>query len=264
MLNWWLKVISIIRSYHVGAWIKYLIVRVFIQFAFSLSQIKVVIGQVLGLREALTALQSHTQGKKTIECFFSGVTVSDSLWFRHSAFCSAHLPLLLCLAGEAAAINKTQRWSVHPAVKSPSPRSLHHVESKYDFSSTPLQSFFLCNECWKIKSIYIDVVWRAQKHCKEFWMTSIQQISIKNPIFYDEQNLSTKRTCCIQLHQPHLGPSFTKTGQKLAAGPHHELISRVDDATAVKQDAAFVLDCQQIRLVFITSTIDVPEREERR
>ncbi len=47
-------------------------------------------------------------------------------------------------------------------------------------------------------------------------------------------------------------------GEKFAAGPHHELVSRVYSATAMKEDATFVLDCQQIRLVFITSTIDVP------
>lgn len=50
-------------------------------------------------------------------------------------------------------------------------------------------------------------------------------------------------------------------GEKFAAGPHHELISGVYSATAMKKDATFVLDGQQIRLVFITSTIDVPVQE---
>lgn len=53
-------------------------------------------------------------------------------------------------------------------------------------------------------------------------------------------------------------------GEKFAAGPHHELISRAYSATAMKKDATFVLDRQQVRLVFITSTIDVPVQEERR
>ena len=66
-----------------------------------------------------------------------------------------------------------------------------------------------------------------------------------------------KCTCCIQLHQPQLGPSFTEVVEKFAARPNHEFISRVDGATAVKQDAAFVLDCQQIGLVFVTRTTDV-------
>lgn len=52
-------------------------------------------------------------------------------------------------------------------------------------------------------------------------------------------------------------------GEELVAGPHHELVSRLYGATAVKQDAAFVRNCQQIGFVFVTSTVDVPVFEER-
>lgn len=70
-------------------------------------------------------------------------------------------------------------------------------------------------------------------------------------------------TCCIQLHEPDLAPSFTKAVLKSGAGPHRELVSGVDGTTAMEEDAAFVLDRQQIRLVFVTRIIDVSaERTE--
>lgn len=45
---------------------------------------------------------------------------------------------------------------------------------------------------------------------------------------------------------------------KFAAGPHQELISSIYGATAVKEDATFVLDCQQICLISMTGMIDIP------
>lgn len=46
--------------------------------------------------------------------------------------------------------------------------------------------------------------------------------------------------------------------EKLVTWPHLELISTLDGATAVKQDASFVLDCQQVCLIFGTRKIDIP------
>lgn len=89
----------------------------------------------------------------------------------------------------------------------------------------------------------------ASLHCKN---SSVERD------FCDEGYLGWKGTCCIQLHHPHLAPSVTKLGQKLGAGPHRELVSRVNGAAAMKEDAAFVLDHQQVGLVFVTSTVDVP------
>lgn len=45
---------------------------------------------------------------------------------------------------------------------------------------------------------------------------------------------------------------------KFAAGPHQELISSIYGATAVKEDATFVLDCQQICLISMTGMVDIP------
>ena len=88
--------------------------------------IKVVMLQVFGLRGALTTRYKTLQ-REAPSCLSAlSTVVSDSLWFRHSAFCYVHLSLPLCLAGETAAINKTPRWSVHPAVKYWSRSSLHH------------------------------------------------------------------------------------------------------------------------------------------
>lgn len=87
------------------------------------------------------ALQNTAKGKTALS-FLPRVVVSDSLWFRHSAFCTVHLSLLLCVAGETAAINKTLRWSVHPAVKDWSRSSLHHFGVKANMiSHHPLFSF---------------------------------------------------------------------------------------------------------------------------
>lgn len=47
-------------------------------------------------------------------------------------------------------------------------------------------------------------------------------------------------------------------GMKFAAGPHQELISSIYGATAVKEDATFVLDCQQICLISMTGMVDIP------
>lgn len=51
--------------------------------------------------------------------------------------------------------------------------------------------------------------------------------------------------------------------KKFVAGPNRELISRVYGATAVEQDASFVLDSQQIRLILVTGIINVPVWEVR-
>lgn len=47
-------------------------------------------------------------------------------------------------------------------------------------------------------------------------------------------------------------------GMKFAAGPHQELISSIYGATTVKEDATFVLDCQQICLISMTGMVDIP------
>lgn len=51
--------------------------------------------------------------------------------------------------------------------------------------------------------------------------------------------------------------------KKFVAGPNHELISRIYGATAVEQDASFVLDSQQICLILVTGIINVPVWEVR-
>lgn len=51
--------------------------------------------------------------------------------------------------------------------------------------------------------------------------------------------------------------------KKFVAGPNRELIPRAYGATAVEQDASFVLDSQQIRLILVTGIINIPAWEVR-
>lgn len=106
--------------------------------------------------------------------------MSDSLWFRYSAFCSVHPSLLLCLAGETAVINKTLRWSAHPAVKHWSWSSLHHFGVRANMiSHHPLFSFFGGMSAEKKNLFCVDVVWKIQKHTRVLDDTYSANISQK-------------------------------------------------------------------------------------
>lgn len=123
------------------------------------------------------------QRGKSVLSFFPSVTVSDPLWFRHSAFCSVHLSLLLCLAGETAAINKTPRWSAHPAVKYWSWSSLHHFGVRANMiSHHPSPQFFFsfcAMSAGKKNPFCIDVVWKIQKHMRALDDTDSTNINQK-------------------------------------------------------------------------------------
>lgn len=68
-------------------------------------------------------------------------------------------------------------------------------------------------------------------------------------------------TSGVQPHQPHLSPGGAEELQQLVAGPHQQLVPGADDTAAVEQDAAFVLDGQQVHLSFVPGKVDVPARE---
>lgn len=71
----------------------------------------------------------------------------------------------------------------------------------------------------------------------------------------------SKVTSGVEPHQPHLSPGGAEELQQLAAGPHQQLVSGVDGAAAVEQDAASVLHGQQVHLRLVPSKVNVPARE---
>lgn len=74
----------------------------------------------------------------------------------------------------------------------------------------------------------------------------------------------SKVTSGVEPHQPHLGPGGAEELQQLAAGPYQQLVSGVDGAAAVEQDAASVLDGQKVHLCLVPSKVDVPARKDCR
>lgn len=69
-------------------------------------------------------------------------------------------------------------------------------------------------------------------------------------------------TSGVQPHQPHLSPGGAEELQQLAAGPHQQLVPGADAAAAVEQDAASVLDGQQVHLSLVAGKVDVPAGED--
>lgn len=116
--------------------------------------------------------------------------MSDSLWFRHPAFCSVHVSLPLCLAGETAAINKTLSWSVHPAVKYWSRSSLHPFGVRANMiSHQPLLSFSVRWVPEKKNLFCIDVFSKIQKH--------IQGLDVTYSTKYQSKEVRYFMTTCF-------------------------------------------------------------------
>lgn len=113
--------------------------------------------------------------------FLHPYCVSDSLWFRHSAFCSMHLSLLLCLAGETAAINKTLRWSIRPAAKYWSQSSLYHFGVRANMISH--HSIF-CFSVLEKNPFCIEVALEIQKHIRALGDTYSADITKKKHWYF--------------------------------------------------------------------------------
>lgn len=126
--------------------------------------------------------------KKTLSSFSPGVIVSDSLWIRCSAFCSVHLSPPLCLAGEAAAINKTQRWSVRPAVLIVEFIASLWSECKHDFLSLSLPLFFPAQPVVgreKKKNLFcINAAWKIQQRSRAFGWRRCSKYQSKSDILW--------------------------------------------------------------------------------
>lgn len=133
--------------------------------------------------------KSAKVGEKNLSSFSPGVVVSDPLWIRCSVFCSVHLSLPLCLAGEAAAINKTQRWSVRPAVLIVEFIASLWSECKHDFLSLPLHFFFFLRNRWweekkKPKLFCINMAGKIQQCSRAFGWRRCSKYQSKSDILW--------------------------------------------------------------------------------
>ena len=55
-----------------------------------------------------------------------------------------------------------------------------------------------------------------------------------------------------------MAPGLTEPAHQPGAGPPHQLVSWLDGAAAVEQNAALVLHRQQVGLLLVAGTVHIP------